>query len=1031
MTDALERGIEELTHRLGREMLERARSAEPGPLSLTYWQECALRELTRNEAFKVQAFRFVDVLPMLRDPAQVGQRLREYFSPEQLGRVPTRTPLDELRPNRDGWLHRVAAGLAQHAPTRGISARLVAWVAHQVAASMARTFVAGETPQQAERVVRRWRARGLAFTIDVLGEAALSPSESAHYQGVYMRLLEDLPRSAAAWPEVPLIDRADGAALPRVNVSVKLSALHSGLESLDVERSKAIAKEQLRPILRRAREVKAHVHVDMEHYAVKALTLEICRELFNEPEFRDYPHLGVVLQAYLRETEADVEDMLAWAANRGTPIWVRLVKGAYWDTETVLAAQRGWPCPVWSAKWQSDACYERIARRLCQNHRLLYTAFASHNVRSLAHAMALKQVFEVPDAAFEFQMLYGMGDTIKQAAVEMGQRTRVYAPYGEMLAGMAYLIRRLLENTANESFLRTAAADVPDDDLLRNPHETGRFARPVEAAHPLKLEDGAPVPYDFENAPNTDFLRAENRARLETALHNLKASGPRDVRPLVGENERMGVSRPAYNPSSVEEVVANVFELGADAVPDVVRTARNAFDDWSAQDLEQRAAILLRAADELESRRFELAALAVRTCARPWREADGDVSEAVDYLRYFAHEATRQLAPRRRDVPGEANEYRHMPRGVVVALGPWDFPLSIPAGMLAAALVTGNSVIFKPASTGAVVGRALIDVLRTAGAPAGAVNFCPGPGPRLGHALVQADGVDMVVMAGRSATGLQVRQAALEADRASGRRADSFGGGVTGQRHVLLAMGGKNALIIDDDADVDDALRAVLDGAFAQAGQKCTACSRVIILDGCYEKFVRRLVDAASTWSARPADEPGSVLTPMIDDEAYRVVQSFIELGHKQARCVLDGTKPAAGFRSLGPVIFADVAADSPLATEEIHGPMLCVMRARDIDEAIRLFNSTPYALCGGLFSRSPAHIARAARECECGNFYVNRAITGSRVDRQPFGGLRLSGSGVMIGGPDYLKQFCVARTITENTIRRGFAPRTETAATA
>jgi RHH-type proline utilization regulon transcriptional repressor/proline dehydrogenase/delta 1-pyrroline-5-carboxylate dehydrogenase len=308
----------------------------------------------------------------------------------------------------------------------------------------------------------------------LLGEATITEAEAIKSQFEYQELIVGLSREVNAWSENPLIDRDDQGPMPRVNVSVKLSALYSQFDPIDPDGTSRAVRARLRPILRSARQNRAFVNFDMEQYSFKDTTLQIFEEVLSEDEFRDWPDAGIAIQAYLRDTAADLERLASWARKRGTAVWVRLVKGAYWDYETVMAAQLGWPVPVWMHKWESDAAYERNTAFLFEQRRWLRPALASHNVRSIAHALALARSMNLPQGAVEVQMLYGMAEPVKDVLVDMGQRIRVYTPYGELLPGMAYLVRRLLENTANESFLRASFSEhVPEDQLLRDPRLTG------------------------------------------------------------------------------------------------------------------------------------------------------------------------------------------------------------------------------------------------------------------------------------------------------------------------------------------------------------------------------------------------------------------------------------------------------------------------------------------------------------------------------------------------------------------------------
>jgi RHH-type proline utilization regulon transcriptional repressor/proline dehydrogenase/delta 1-pyrroline-5-carboxylate dehydrogenase len=447
--------VEALTRRLGREIFARVGRAGPVPFTPAWLDERLMEWSMGDEALKLQLFRFVDVLPQLRSPAAITQHLREYFA-EAGDHLPAALRL-ALR-----WL-----------PSRGLLGRLLAWSARFSAERLARKFIAGSNVPEALEAIDALRSRNLAFTVDLLGEATITEVEAERAQHEYLELITGLSRTVNEWATRELIDVGPEGPLPRVNVSVKLSALYSQFDPIDPDGTSRSVRARLRPILSAARQHGAFVNFDMEQYAFKDLTFRIFQEALDEPEFRDWPDVGIAVQAYLRECGDDLVRLRAWAERRGTPVWVRLVKGAYWDYETILAKQQGWPIPVWGRKWESDAAYERLTAFLLAERRWLRPAFASHNVRSLSHALARADVMKVPPRAFELQLLYGMADPIKDVLVKFGRRVRVYTPYGDLLPGMAYLVRRLLENTANESFLRASFTEhVSEEKLLRNPIES-------------------------------------------------------------------------------------------------------------------------------------------------------------------------------------------------------------------------------------------------------------------------------------------------------------------------------------------------------------------------------------------------------------------------------------------------------------------------------------------------------------------------------------------------------------------------------
>ena len=812
--------------------------------------------------------------------------------------------------------------------------------------------------------------------------------------------------------------------MPRVNVSLKLSALDSQFDAIDQLGTAQRVLARLRPLWRLARDNHAQVHIDMESHATKDLTLAIFRQIAMEEEFRDWPHCGVVVQCYLRESLRDLESLAVWARDRGTPVWIRLVKGAYWDYETVHAEAAGWPVPVWRQKWQTDACYEAATTFLMEHATTLRPALGSHNLRSLAHGMAVAEHFGLDRRSVEVQMLHGMGDPEKEAVTAAGWRLRIYMPYGQLVPGMAYLVRRLLENSSNDSFLRAGfVKHVPPATLLAPPCPRAEAeARAVADTH---TDDVAPrdrpvAAAGFRNEPLSDFSVEASRLAMQEAVDRAAATfavGPVAV-PIVIDGRRVDAAEkfPRHDPSDHGRLIAEVAAATPADADRAVAVARDALPSWQAIGWERRAEILVQAAGIMRRLRFELAAIEVFEVGKPWREADADVAEAIDFCCYYAHEALRLARPARVDVPGEENTTAWLPRGVAVVIAPWNFPLAILAGMTTAALVTGNTVVMKPAEQSSLVALRLHEILLEAGVPPAAVAFLPGRGEEVGPTLVSHPDTALVAFTGSRAVGLAINAGAAAASASAGSRL---------VKRVIAEMGGKNAIIVDDDADLDEAVVAVVQSAFGFQGQKCSACSRVIVLDRVHDAFVARLAEAVKSLRVGPAVDPGTRMGPLVDAEARDRVRSFIAEGRRTAREVaaveVGGMADRGWF--VGPHVFADVDSASRLGQEEIFGPVLAVFRGRDFSHAIELANGTPYALTAGVFSRSPAHLHEAEAALQSGNVYLNRGITGALVHRQPFGGYRMSGIGSKTGGPDYLQQFLVPRTVTENTLRRGFAP--------
>jgi RHH-type transcriptional regulator, proline utilization regulon repressor / proline dehydrogenase / delta 1-pyrroline-5-carboxylate dehydrogenase len=991
--------IEATTREVGRYIFDHWANIRPSVLERRWWDDHIMSWAMQDESVKVQMFRFVDVLPMLKSSASVTRHLHEYFHD-----VREHLPMA------------VRLGLAVAAPD-SLAGRALAIAARRNATGQARRFIAGANTGEVLAAAMRERKLRRAFTLDVLGEAVTSQREADHYLHAYVNLIAGIAPTVNSWPEVPQIDRAELAELPRVNVSIKLSALDSQFDAIDPEGSARRVSARLRTLFRTAREHRAFVNVDMESYSCKDLTLAIFKQILLEDEFRDLVDVGIVIQCYLRDAEADLLGLLDWARRRGRPVWVRLVKGAYWDYETVHSKAQGWPVPVFQEKWQSDANFEKLSRLVFANHEHLRPALGSHNVRSLAHGVALARHLGLPPGGFELQMLYGMGDLEKQVLVDMGHRVRIYMPFGELIPGMAYLVRRLLENTSNDSFLRASFTDrISPERLLMNPHDIPAREREARRpAGPMAGHDAAPFQQTFFNEPATDFTVEANRRAMHEALAAVREELGRHYPLVIGLREVDTPERlPSVNPSHKQRVVGTFAVAGVAEANDAVAAAKAALPGWRALGVEARAGFLRAAARQMRERRFELAAWQVFECGKGWREADADVCEAIDFCEYYAQQALVLMGPHGVDVPGEENRFYYLPRGVAVVIAPWNFPLAILTGMTAAALVTGNTVVMKPAEQSSVVAAKLMEIFRSLDLPPGALNYLPGKGEVVGAALVEHPDTALVAFTGSRAVGLAINARAAEVSAAAGM-----------VKRVIAEMGGKNAILVDDDADLDEAVVAVVRSAFGYQGQKCSACSRAIVIDAVHDTFVERLVESARSLPIGPAEDPGAAVGPVIDAEARERVRRYIELGKREGRLALGvavGDLAEEGYY-VGPHIFADVPPTSRLAQEEIFGPVLAVLRARDFSEGIALVNGTDYALTAGVFSRSPAHLARAKQEILAGNLYLNRGITGALVGRQPFGGFKMSGIGSKAGGPDYLTQFVIPRTVTENTMRRGFAP--------
>ncbi|QDG53725.1 L-glutamate gamma-semialdehyde dehydrogenase [Persicimonas caeni] len=988
------RASEKQIKKLGEEIFSRMKGEKPSVFKKDWWSGKMMDWSMKDEAFKVEMFRFVDVFPTLKDHVQVAEHLQEYFCrPGQDFPSSFQWGLSKVKP--DSWVAKKAAGQIE-----------------KQIHGMASKFIAGTDASEAIGGLREMWDSGLCFTLDLLGEATVSEKEAHDYLERYNEILDTLIAETAGWPEQPALEKSAWGRIPRVNVSVKISSLYSQLDAIDFDGSIEATKERLRPLFRKAKEHGAFINIDMESYKHKDLTIAIFKSLLEEPEFADFEHAGIVMQAYLKDAEDDVKALCKWAKKRKTPITVRLVKGAYWDYETIHSQQEGWENPVFSKKWQTDQSYENCTEILLDYHKYIRTAIGSHNVRSIAHAMAYADAKRLDKSAIEFQMLYGMAEPMKAAVSSMGYRLRDYVPIGEIIPGMAYLVRRLLENTSNESWLKMSFADGKSiDELLSAPE-------PPEGQ--VAADGGAPphkqpiTEHGFRNEPMRDFAHASDRERFQGALETVRGRLGMEY-PLVINNEDVATSRSmkSVNPSRTDQLVGTVAVADIEHADQAIRAAWAAKDAWADTDPSERAEYLFKLADKMREWRDELAGWMVFEVGKNWREADADVCEAIDFCEYYGREMKRLAEPQRLGhIPGELNLMWYQPRGVAAIIAPWNFPLAILTGMTVAAAVTGNTVIMKPAEQSSVIAAKLMELCRSVGFPPGVINYLPGIGEEVGEHLVQSPYTHIIAFTGSMQVGLDIIRKAGDTDPTKQQRV----------KKVVCEMGGKNAIIVDADADLDEAVQGVIQSAFGFQGQKCSACSRAIVLASCYDEFKERVVEATRSLVIGPSDDPANRIGPVVDGDACNKINSYIEIGRQEGDLLISREVPEGGC-FVGPTVVEGITPEHRLAHEEIFGPVLALMKAEDFDEALEIANGTRYALTGGVYSRSPMNIEKARAQFKVGNLYINQKCTGALVYRQPFGGFKMSGVGSKAGGPDYLLQFMEPRAVTENTMRRGFAP--------
>jgi len=982
----------------GREFFTSISGESPSVFNKGWWTGKVMDWAMKNEDFKVQMFRFVDVLPYLSTSESLSRHIEEYFAGE-----------DSNIPDVLKW------GATKTKFGGGLVAKVLNKTIRSNIESMARQFIIGQEAKEAVKGIKKLRKDGFAFVLDLLGEATVSEEESAVYRDGYLEVLDAIHKELDKWKPLGVGEgELDWGNAPKVNVAVKPSAFYSQSKPVDLEGTVDGMVHSIEPVYKKVMEMGGFMCIDMEQLKYKEATVALYKRL--RLKYPDYPHLGIVFQAYLKTVDEDVRLFIDWAREAGLPVSIRLVKGAYWDYETVLAKQNDWPVPVWTHKPESDMAYERVSRHILENHDICHFACASHNIRTISTVMESAAELDVPEDRYEFQVLYGMAEPVRKGLKNVAKRVRLYCPYGDLLPGMAYLVRRLLENTANESFLKQTFADEADKDrLLENPEETLRSQLEGKCRTESQEKEGLPR---FKNFPPSDFTIPAEREAFPASIAKLRAAMGKQV-PLYinGQDVTTDDTLDSYNPANPDEIIGAVCQAGVAEVDTAVEAARLAYLSWRDVAPAKRAEVLLKAAAHLKANIHDMSALQVLEVGKQWDQAQADVGEAIDFLEYYAREMIRLGKPRRMGrAPGEMSHLFYQGKGVAAVIAPWNFPMAISVGMVSAAIVCGNPVVYKPAGSSSCVGRALVDMWKAAGLPDGVFNYCPGRGSVMGDHLVDHPDVAVIAFTGSMEVGLRIQERAAVAQP-----------GQQQCKRVIAEMGGKNATIIDDDADLDEAVLGVLYSAFAFQGQKCSACSRVIVLDAIYDRFVGRLTQAAQSIKLGPSENPANYMGPVVDKAARDNVLRYVKIAEEEGR-VLVKRNVSDDLKAIGGcyvplTIVENITKEHRIAQEEVFGPVLAVMRAKDMDEALDIANSTRFALTGAIYSRSPHNLERASREFRVGNLYLNKYSTGALVERHAFGGFKMSGVGSKSGGPDYLLQFMDPRLVCENTMRRGFAP--------
>ena len=859
---------------------------------------------------------------------------------------------------------------------------------------LGRQFVLGETIGDALANAEDERKQGYRFSFDMLGEAARTAPDAERYARRY----EEAIAAVARWAGPPR-RRSEEELHARPGLSVKLSALHPRYAPSQETRLVDELRPRLLALAAKMREAWLPLTIDAEEANKLDLSLALLEPLFSDPALSGWNGLGLAVQAYSKRALPLIDWLAAVAKATGRRIPVRLVKGAYWDSEIKWAQEAGFAgYPVFTRKANTDVSYLAAARALLDRPDCFFPQFATHNAHTIAWIATVAS-----DRPYEFQRLYGMGEALHREVVHrerLGKPCRIYAPVGGYRDLLPYLVRRLLENGANTSFVnRLADGQAPISAIVADPVE--KAARLADKANPLIPAPPALFSPERRNSVGLALFEPSVRVRLLSAMREALASGA-TANPIVcGEEvEEGGEVVQVTSPHDRRVAVGTCRTASAQAIDRSLTAARRACDEWDRLGGEARAAMLDQAAALLEAERPALMALMAREAGKTLANAQGDVREAVDHLRYSAAEARRQFAhPRELKGPtGERNELSLHGRGAFAAISPWNFPLAIFTGQIAACLAAGNAVLAKPAEQTPLTAARAVRVMHKAGIPTDVLHLLPGRGEIVGAALVGDARIDGVVFTGGTETGIAIN-----------RRLAAREGKIV---KLIAETGGQNAMIVDSSALPEQVVGDALASAFDSAGQRCSALRVLFLQNEVADPILDMLLGAARELKIGDPLDYATDVGPVIDEAAKRALEAHKARMRKEARELLDlplGPEHEHGTY-VAPAIYE--IPSITLLTREVFGPILHVVRYEGgrLGEVCEAINRTGYGLTLSLHSRIKATADFVGARVRVGNFYVNRNQIGAVVGVQPFGGEGLSGTGPKAGGPHYLQGFAVER---------------------
>ncbi len=855
---------------------------------------------------------------------------------------------------------------------------------------MARRFIAGESIETANKALTNLFNTKREVTLDQLGELVVSEKEADKYCDEVIKLIRGfsihVPRGAK-----------NGANINRAHVSIKVSALCSDFKPHAEDYTYSLVGPRLAKILLAAKAEDVFINVDSEHYDFRDIVFKIYkRVLLETPELADFSHTGIVLQAYLRDASNHLDDILELAKMRKICMPIRIVKGAYWDAETVHADVHSCDAPEFLNKEETDIHYRQLIIKILESHPHLQLVVASHNFADHSFSEVVREKFFNHTPIIEHQCLDMTYEALSTGMAKMGWPVRNYVPVGSLLVGMAYLVRRIMENSSQVGVLTIMRSHINPKSIL-----------PPQKIHLVKKEQGELVrDMTVAQLTNKFFNIAPNRLYIEDERFWLMKEFENYQKTQLGKFfnnsfDLNGKIKTITSSSDPTIVVGTIKDGTVDDVDSAVNSAYAAYNSgkWAKGSAIFRASVLLKAALIMTARRNELSCLITYEAGKTFNEALADVDEAIDFLNFYARE----------EIKINKENPKIISRGVMSVVSPWNFPIAIPCGMVASCLVAGNAVILKSASQTPLIAQRMVDILHEAGVPQDILIHLIGNGATVGEALVQHNLIAGMVFTGSKEVGMNITH------KIGKRIVNNELFNVKYPTKVITEMGGKNAILVTSNAELDETVSGILYSAFGHAGQKCSAASRVLVDNRVKERLIVRLKEAIGDLKVGKAFDMSTTINPLITMKEKNRLQSEVKLAVEEAQSsggqvIVDRTQEICPGNCMGPAVIEvpthRALKSTSFATKELFGPVIHIIGFESLDEAISIFNGTEYALTGGIFSQSQDDIDYLSKKLECGNLYVNRSTTGARVAIEPFGGFKLSGTGPKAGGKNYVYSF-------------------------